>query len=67
MYVVNLLLQLGAGSIASAYNWNIDKQLSATHENFYYEIFINQKILVLSFKKFLHMKIWHYTVAIMSH
>ena len=39
--------------------------MSATHENFYYEIFINQEILVL--RNFCTIKVWHYTVAIMSH
>ena len=47
-----LLLQLSAGSTASAYNQNIDKWLSATYEKFYYQIFNSQIILV--FTKFLH-------------
>ena len=52
-----LLLQLSVSSTASAYSRNIDKhdkQLATTYENFYYEIFVYQKIL--AFTKFLGYK-----------
>ena len=55
-YVAKLYVAIiiSAGSTASAYNGNIDKQLATTYKNFDCEIFVYQKILV--FTKFLHYR-----------
>ena len=47
------IISISAGSTASTYNQNIDKQLAQLiNENFSYEIFVSQK--TLHFRKFLH-------------